>query len=930
MDRPDPAVSIVLPTYNESEALPSIVPRIHETLEAAGIAHEILVVDDASPDGTADVADELAARYPVRVIRRTTDRGLAKAVLAGFAEARAPLCVVMDADGSHPVEALPTMVEMLQDDKADIVVGSRHVEGGGSRDWPVFSQLKSKVAASVTFGLTSMTDPTTGFMAVKKHLLEGLELDPVGWKIVLEVVVKASPARVAEIPIIFADREHGESKQSLEVAMEYAEHLAKLYAHRYPALFELLKFCIVGVVGLVIDMLTVVTSKELVGLDTRLCAVLGFSVAVTTNYLFNRYWTFPLARSLPFLWSYLTYVGTNMVGLSVRMLAVHLLIVLAGLDQGYDYVWTNLVGIALATIFNFVGAKYFAFDPERLTFSEPRPEPASASMRPEPPLPVVPVAAVVGLSLALSLAWAIFGQGLSAHDEGVNATMAANMLASGERVLRPSVFPGGGADWVTDDLPALGNTPFYPALLAIAREALGFHGMAVVSWLALVAVIFFGYRLVSIFDRRAGLIAALLMATSPALLQQLASIEFEPVLSGFCMAGLYCFARGTRQRRRGASLLGGALVGLGFLTKMWLIAPFVFAACALVLVEATLARVPGEERFRLRGSILAASAGFALTAGAHLAVVAVTHPEDLGDWVSSVYLGIFSGTGVTGDKLSAVGRYAGKPEPPWYYPLQLFRDHFHLVPLILFGLPALVRRARPRGVAVLAMSFGALLSLVPLSVPAVKEPLYALAVAPFGYLLAGSALAELATDAPTYRSVDNMGVRVAIVVAAVSAVSVTASHLVAGTVSTEYAAIHVLGMAAVAAVGVAELRAHKLAPALVAASALALCGHVLQQWVLAPENVYPQIAAALAQPLDDAPPAEPSFEARDHGILQGYLWRRGRPLSTANADTDARTRAWVFTPADLSRPELASLADRLASKHRTLEAPAPGYRIIVR
>jgi len=127
MDPADPAVSIVLPTYNESEALPAIVPRIHETLAAAGIAHEILVVDDASPDGTADVAEALAEEHPVHVIRRTTDRGLAKAVLAGFAEARAPLCVVMDADGSHPVEALPTMVEMLQSDKADIVVGSRHV-----------------------------------------------------------------------------------------------------------------------------------------------------------------------------------------------------------------------------------------------------------------------------------------------------------------------------------------------------------------------------------------------------------------------------------------------------------------------------------------------------------------------------------------------------------------------------------------------------------------------------------------------------------------------------------------------------------------------------------------------------------------------------------------------------------------------------------
>ena len=122
-----PTASIVLPTYNEAASLPHTVPRIIEALQRAGIDGEIIVVDDDSPDGTAQVAHELGAQYPVRVIHRTEERGLATAVLAGFAASHAQVCVVMDADGSHPVEALGPLIAPVRDDEADITVGSRHL-----------------------------------------------------------------------------------------------------------------------------------------------------------------------------------------------------------------------------------------------------------------------------------------------------------------------------------------------------------------------------------------------------------------------------------------------------------------------------------------------------------------------------------------------------------------------------------------------------------------------------------------------------------------------------------------------------------------------------------------------------------------------------------------------------------------------------------
>ncbi len=233
MTQSGPEVSVVLPTYNESENLPLLIPRILETLQAACIPAEVIVVDDNSPDGTADVAEALAQRFPLRVVKRVNERGLATAVLAGFQISHAPVCVVMDADGSHPVDVLPQMAQLVLGNRADIVVGSRHLPGGGSRGWPVFSRLKSRLAAAAAIGLTRMTDPTTGMMAIRRELLNHLDLNPLGWKIVLEIVVKAGDAKVEEIPIVFDNRQLGRSKQSLHVLWLYLRHCYQLYRHRY-------------------------------------------------------------------------------------------------------------------------------------------------------------------------------------------------------------------------------------------------------------------------------------------------------------------------------------------------------------------------------------------------------------------------------------------------------------------------------------------------------------------------------------------------------------------------------------------------------------------------------------------------------------------------------------------------------------------------
>lgn len=232
-----PVVSIVLPTFREAESLPLIVPEIAAVIEDDDRSYEIVVVDDASPDGTAEVARELGERFPVRVIERR-ERGLATAVVRGFREARGRLLVVMDADGSHPVNTLPALLKAI-DGPGDpsgatvaLAVGSRHAPGGGFRHSSARNRLVSRFAALFARPLTTLSDPTSGFMAVRQELFEGLELDPIGWKIVLEVVVKAQPCPFIEIPILFDDRRAGQSKQSLWAFLQYLQHCRRLWLHQ--------------------------------------------------------------------------------------------------------------------------------------------------------------------------------------------------------------------------------------------------------------------------------------------------------------------------------------------------------------------------------------------------------------------------------------------------------------------------------------------------------------------------------------------------------------------------------------------------------------------------------------------------------------------------------------------------------------------------
>jgi len=187
---------------------------------------------------------------------------------------------------------------------------------------------------------------------------------------VLEIVVKSGTDRLIEVPITFNDRQRGHSKMSLKEQWNYIRHLNGLYRYKTPGFIEFIKFCIVGFSGIFVDMGVVIALKTLFGLDTRLCAVFGFCVAVTTNYLLNRAWTFKGAQHVPLIRSYATFFSVCSIGFLARLGVMHLLIELTLLDQGHGYMLINLIGITAAMTINFLGSKFLAFLPTELAFKK--------------------------------------------------------------------------------------------------------------------------------------------------------------------------------------------------------------------------------------------------------------------------------------------------------------------------------------------------------------------------------------------------------------------------------------------------------------------------------------------------------------------------------------------------------------------------------
>lgn len=227
--------SLVIPTYNEADTIAPLCAQVEEVLTRAGIEFEIIIVDDNSPDGTWKIAADLALGHgAIRLIRRMNEKGLATAVLAGWAQAEGEILGVIDGDLQHPPETLARLLKKIFEDRsADIVIASRYVPGGGICGWGPWRRFISQASTVVSHiciprPLKTIRDPMSGYFVLRKKVIEGTPLSPIGYKILLEVLAKGAYAKAVEVPYIFQERIKGNSKAGLKQCLFSLFHIVKL------------------------------------------------------------------------------------------------------------------------------------------------------------------------------------------------------------------------------------------------------------------------------------------------------------------------------------------------------------------------------------------------------------------------------------------------------------------------------------------------------------------------------------------------------------------------------------------------------------------------------------------------------------------------------------------------------------------------------
>jgi dolichol-phosphate mannosyltransferase len=232
------ALSLVVPTFNERERLSELVHALFQGYSEAGVDGELVIVDDNSPDGTGRIADDLARDYRITVLHRPGKLGLGTAVVAGFEAASAPVVGVIDADLSHPPDMPPRMLSVMNRTGADVVIGSRYIPGGGTRNWPMTRIVMSRLACLAARPLTPVADATSGLFLIRRELARKVRISAGGFKICLELLVRGRPASVVEVPYVFSDRAAGESKMSTKEALGYLTQLRDLrrFQRSQPAL----------------------------------------------------------------------------------------------------------------------------------------------------------------------------------------------------------------------------------------------------------------------------------------------------------------------------------------------------------------------------------------------------------------------------------------------------------------------------------------------------------------------------------------------------------------------------------------------------------------------------------------------------------------------------------------------------------------------
>lgn len=355
-------LSIIVPTFNEKDNIKILISRIEEVFQGKNDNYEIIVVDDDSPDGTWHVVEELMVLKPhVRLYRRVDQRGLSSAVIQGFSMAKGDYLAVMDADLQHDETILPEMLKRCQN--ADLVIASRKAENGGIEDWSKKRQFVSWVASKMAIWVlkVQVSDPMSGFFMLSRESFNRCiqQLNPKGFKILLEIIHKLKPTKIEEVGFVFKSRVHGESKLSAGVMLDYLISLYELkFGRVLPASF--LQYCFVGALGVLVNMGVFELFYRLLKFPLNSSVVMGITVAMLFNFILNDIWTFKRVKDNRFfskIIKSIKFLGFCSIGALINYSVV------AFLNQHFSFpVEINILsGIFVSTLWNYWSNRTFTW-----------------------------------------------------------------------------------------------------------------------------------------------------------------------------------------------------------------------------------------------------------------------------------------------------------------------------------------------------------------------------------------------------------------------------------------------------------------------------------------------------------------------------------------------------------------------------------------
>jgi len=352
-------LTIVVPTFNERDNVELLIARLDAALR--GIEWEVLYVDDDSPDGTAAKVRELAQTDPrIRCLQRIGRRGLSTAVIEGMLASSAPYLAVIDADLQHDESLLPQMLAAIKAEDLDVIIGSRHVAGGGVGDWDRRRMTISGFAARLARLIIAaeLTDPMSGFFMVSRSAFERAvrRLSGQGFKILLDLFASTPVAyRFKEIPYVFSQRQHGESKLDSLAIWEYLMLLLdKLFGRYVPVRF--VSFAAIGGSGVVVHFLTLYFALKAV--EFPVAQALATVVAMTSNFVLNNMLTYRDRRLVGR--RFVTGLGSFYAVCSLGAVAN---VGIASAAFAHHYTWwlSGLAGAAVGVVWNYAVSSIFTW-----------------------------------------------------------------------------------------------------------------------------------------------------------------------------------------------------------------------------------------------------------------------------------------------------------------------------------------------------------------------------------------------------------------------------------------------------------------------------------------------------------------------------------------------------------------------------------------